>query len=90
MTASDTRLRTARSWRDAADARLAEIYAAAEKEGRKPTAKEIFDGYPFVRRQYEPYKVWLGQKKRWALGEPLRKRPSEKTIAPLVGQEALL
>lgn len=81
------------SWRDYADRVLAEIYAAAEAEGRKPTDKEIFDGYPFGMRQYEPYKVWLEQKKRWARGLPLRatdRNGRREKRATLVGQEVLL
>lgn len=77
-------------WRDRADNVLRRVYDAAALEDRKPTPKEIFDAYPFGMRKYEPYKIWLEQKKRWARGLPLRKRPVEKAPEPLPGQESLL
>jgi hypothetical protein len=74
-----------KTWRDVANTVLRSLYA----HGHQPTAKEIFDAYPFGPRENFPYKVWCEQARWFKAGQPTQQ--GKRKVEPIPeGQEALL
>lgn len=61
-----------KTWRDIARNRISEVLTAYEAHCSEEQcsmnvselSKALFKAYPFGRRRYHPYKIWLSEKKR--------------------------